>query len=294
MEVFNHKLNLYIDSWMGPRDTRVRGWLLLDHYLPTFSLTLLYLLIVWTGPRYMKNRQPLSYRGVMVAYNLGLTLLSFYMFYELVTGVRQGGYSFFCQDTRSGGSADDKIINVLWWYYFSKLIEFMDTFFFILRKNNHQITFLHVFHHATMLNIWWFVMNWVPCGHSYFGACLNSFIHVLMYSYYGLSAIPAMRPYLWWKKYITQGQLIQFVLTVIQTTCAVVWPCGFPMGWLYFQISYMVTLIILFTNFYVKTYKKRDPSQRKEHENGTASPVNEHSNGVMSPDSMRHRKPRAD
>lgn len=58
-----------------------------------------------------------------------------------------------------------QMMNVLWWYYFSKLIEFMDTFFFILRKNNHQITFLHVYHHATMLNIWWFVMNWVPCGH---------------------------------------------------------------------------------------------------------------------------------
>lgn len=58
-----------------------------------------------------------------------------------------------------------QIINVLWWYYFSKLIEFMDTFFFILRKNNHQITFLHLYHHASMLNIWWFVMNWIPCGH---------------------------------------------------------------------------------------------------------------------------------
>lgn len=59
-----------------------------------------------------------------------------------------------------------QIINVLWWYYFSKLIEFMDTFFFILRKNNHQITFLHIYHHASMLNIWWFVMNWLPCGQS--------------------------------------------------------------------------------------------------------------------------------
>lgn len=29
-----------------------------------------------------------------------------------------------------------------------------------------------------------------------------------MYSYYGLSAIPAVRPYLWWKKYITQFQLV--------------------------------------------------------------------------------------
>lgn len=138
-----------------------------------------------------------------------------------------------------------KIIRVLWWYYFSKLIEFMDTFFFILRKNNHQITVLHVYHHASMLNIWWFVMNWVPCGHSYFGATLNSFIHVLMYSYYGLSSVPSMRPYLWWKKYITQGQLLQFVLTIIQTSCGVIWPCSFPLGWLYFQIGYMISLIAL-------------------------------------------------
>lgn len=58
-----------------------------------------------------------------------------------------------------------QITNVLWWYYFSKLIEFMDTFFFILRKNNHQVTFLHIYHHISMFNIWWFVMNWIPCGH---------------------------------------------------------------------------------------------------------------------------------
>lgn len=64
-----------------------------------------------------------------------------------------------------------QVIKVLWWYYFSKLIEFMDTFFFILRKNNRQITFLHIYHHASMLNIWWFVMNWIPCGHC---ECFNT------------------------------------------------------------------------------------------------------------------------
>lgn len=47
-----------------------------------------------------------------------------------------------------------------------------------------------------------------PIPAAYFGATLNSFIHVLMYSYYGLSSVPSMRPYLWWKKYITQGQLV--------------------------------------------------------------------------------------
>ncbi|XP_023122854.1 elongation of very long chain fatty acids protein 5 isoform X3 [Amphiprion ocellaris] len=294
METFNHKLNIYLESWMGPRDQRVRGWLLLDNYPPTFALTVMYLLIVWMGPKYMKHRQPYSCRGLLVLYNLGLTLLSFYMFYELVTAVWHGGYNFYCQDTHSAQEVDNKIINVLWWYYFSKLIEFMDTFFFILRKNNHQITFLHIYHHATMLNIWWFVMNWVPCGHSYFGASLNSFIHVVMYSYYGLSAVPAIRPYLWWKKYITQFQLIQFFLTMSQTICAVVWPCGFPMGWLYFQISYMVTLIILFTNFYIQTYKKHSGSLKKELQNGSAASTNGHANGAQSMERTTAKKLRVD
>lgn len=66
-------------------DQRVKGWLLLDNYTPTFALTVMYLLIVWMGPKYMKHRQPYSCRGLLVLYNLGLTLLSFYMFYEVNT-----------------------------------------------------------------------------------------------------------------------------------------------------------------------------------------------------------------
>ncbi|PIO39072.1 hypothetical protein AB205_0193900 [Aquarana catesbeiana] len=94
----------------------------------------------------------------------------------------------------------------------------------------------------------------------FFGPTLNSFIHVLMYSYYGLSVIPSMHKYLWWKKYLTQAQLIQFVLTISHTLSAVVKPCGFPFGCLIFQSSYMTTLVILFVNFYLKTYKKSSKS----------------------------------
>lgn len=59
-----------------------------------------------------------------------------------------------------------QVARVLWWYYFSKLIEFLDTIFFVLRKKTSQITFLHVYHHASMFNIWWCVLNWIPCGQS--------------------------------------------------------------------------------------------------------------------------------
>lgn len=37
----------------------------------------------------------------------------------------------------------------------------------------------------------------------------NSFIHVLMYTYYGLAALgPHIAKYLWWKKYLTILQLV--------------------------------------------------------------------------------------
>ena len=61
-------------------------------------------------------------------------------------------------------SAVLQVAKALWWFYFSKLLEFMDTFFFILRKKNGQISFLHVYHHATMFPLWWIGIKWVAGG----------------------------------------------------------------------------------------------------------------------------------
>uniref|UniRef100_A0AAY4C2Q1 Elongation of very long chain fatty acids protein n=1 Tax=Denticeps clupeoides TaxID=299321 RepID=A0AAY4C2Q1_9TELE len=261
MEVLNREVNTHIDSWMGPRAFRRASSV--------------------RGTREQKSfLQPLSLRGIMVVYNLGLTLLSLYMFCEVrETWNLSGGRVCHCM---SLSPCTGKSFVSCGGYYFSKVIEFMDTFFFILRKNNHQDHVparLPPRQHAEHLVVRYELGAMWPCE-SYFGAAFNSFIHVLMYSYYGLSAVPSLRPYLWWKRYITQGQLVQFVMTMFQTSCAVVWPCGFPMGWLYFQISYMVSLIILFTNFYVKTYKRRGGSKAKDHQNGSLASKNGHVNGA--------------
>lgn len=75
--------NLSVCMFLFVSDPRVKGWLLLENYTPTFIFSVLYLLIVWLGPKYMRNKQPFSCRGILVIYNLGLTLLSLYMFYEV-------------------------------------------------------------------------------------------------------------------------------------------------------------------------------------------------------------------
>ncbi|XP_063488477.1 very long chain fatty acid elongase 2 isoform X5 [Symphalangus syndactylus] len=242
LKAFDDEINAFLDNMFGPRgkfgavwalgiriqyryaffpltapifsmggqlqDSRVRGWFMLDSYLPTFFLTVIYLLSIWLGNKFMKNRPALSLRGILTLYNLGITLLSTYMLAELLLSTWEGGYNLQCQDLTSAGEADIRVAKVLWWYYFSKSVEFLDTIFFVLRKKTSQITFLHVYHHASMFNIWWCVLNWIPCGQSFFGPTLNSFIHILMYSYYGLSVFPSMHKYLWWKKYLTQAQLV--------------------------------------------------------------------------------------
>lgn len=78
-----YKILVFVWFCLFVSDPRVKGWLLLENYTPTFIFSVLYLLIVWLGPKYMRNKQPFLCRGILVIYNLGLTLLSLYMFYEV-------------------------------------------------------------------------------------------------------------------------------------------------------------------------------------------------------------------
>ena len=42
-----------------------------------------------------------------------------------------------------------------WWYYISKLTEFADTVFFVIRKKDSQVSLLHLYHHSlTPIETW--------------------------------------------------------------------------------------------------------------------------------------------
>ena len=51
---------------------------------------------------------------------------------------------------------------------------------------------------------------------------INSFVHTVMYLYYGLAAMgPHMQKYLWWKKHLTKVQLvIESILVCAGFVCA--------------------------------------------------------------------------
>lgn len=95
-----------------------------------------------------------------------------------------------------------------------------------------------------------------------------------MYTYYGLAAFgPAMQKYLWWKRYLTVFQMIQFVMIFTHAfQLLFINDCGFPKIFAWWIGSHGVLFWFLFSNFYEKTYtgkKDRKPSYSKIKSNTT-------------------------
>uniref|UniRef100_A0A9L0RRX3 Elongation of very long chain fatty acids protein n=1 Tax=Equus caballus TaxID=9796 RepID=A0A9L0RRX3_HORSE len=244
-------------------DKRVENWPLMQSPWTTLGISTLYLLFVWLGPKWMKDREPFQMRLVLIIYNFGMVFLNLFIFRELFMGSYNAGYSYICQTVDYSDNVHEvRIAAALWWYFVSKGVEYLDTVFFILRKKNNQVSFLHVYHHCTMFTLWWIGIKWVAGGQAFFGAQMNSLIHVIMYSYYGLSAFgPWIQKYLWWKRYLTMLQLIQFHVTIGHTALSLYTDCPFPKWMHWALIVYSISFILLFLNFYVRTYNMPKKSQ---------------------------------
>ncbi|XP_017300419.2 elongation of very long chain fatty acids protein AAEL008004-like [Diaphorina citri] len=149
-------------------------------------------------------------------------------------------------------------------YYISKIIDLLDTIFFVLRKKNSHITFLHVYHHAMMVLTTWAFLRYFKGEQGIFIGLLNSLVHVVMYSYYFLAALgPEVQKYLWWKKYITKFQLTQFALFCIHQLSLIVLSCDMPVALTYYIFFQAVVMCVLFGNFYYQTYTKKHNKQAK-------------------------------
>jgi len=142
-------------------------------------------------------------------------------------------------------------------YFFNKLMDLLETVFFIFRKKYRQISFLHVFHHVYMVYIGFLYMYYYGYGgHGFFLITFNVVVHTMMYTYYYQSSLNRNSGGdLWWKKYITVVQLVQFVIIfshsvyiLRQTDCQT---SRLSATW---GSLISVVFIILFSNFYVRTY----------------------------------------
>lgn len=116
---------------------------------------------------------------------------------------------------------------------------------------------LHVFHHSVMPVMCYIFFKFSVFTNNGFIPMINAFVHTIMYTYYCLAMFKSLQPYLWWKKYITQMQLVQFVLVFVHSTYFLLdSKCSCPKPLIFLQSAHAVLFFCMFYSFYITAYKK--------------------------------------
>ncbi|CAH2991944.1 unnamed protein product [Chilo suppressalis] len=204
----------------------------------------------------MKTREPYKFKDFLLFYNAfqvasSIYIVFMYARYLIINGL----FPSECTDKE----AMELIIKDIYPYFIAKHIDLLDTVFFVLRKKDNQITFLHLYHHSAMVAWTWLHLMHHPTDQFVFVGLLNSFVHVLMYAYYGISSLgPEYAKYVWWKKHLTKVQLMQFVLVVTNLYYQhKLSPCPIPLYFHYFCLTCIISFFFLFMKFYFNSYKTR-------------------------------------
>ncbi|XP_015368990.1 PREDICTED: elongation of very long chain fatty acids protein 4-like isoform X3 [Diuraphis noxia] len=208
-------------------DSRTRGWWMVNSVFTTFTIALCYLLIVWLTPLYMKNRTAYNLRNVLIIYNIIMIITNLFIIIEMILMTTKLNYSWMCQPiTYVNAEAELRIATAVWLYYIVKFFELLDTIFLILRKKDNQLSFLHVYHHSTMFIFSWLGTKYVPGGSAFLPAQFSFALPL------GINAIQS--------------------------------ECKWPLWMKYLFVFYIITMLILFGDFYKKNYVKKISNNESE------------------------------
>ncbi|CAH2008600.1 unnamed protein product [Acanthoscelides obtectus] len=216
------------------------------------------------GPRYMKDRKPYELKTVIQIYNLIQVFASMYLVYEGIMGGWLHEYTFSCQPVIPGEKGM-RMARAVWVYFMCKLVELLDTVFFVLRKKYNQVSYLHLYHHTLMPICAWIGVSFLPGGHGTLLGVINSFIHVIMYTYYFLSSLgPEFQKFLWWKKHVTILQMIQFCIIFYHNFQVLFRECSYPKFINFLLATQAAYFLYLFGCFYVNQYMKSQKKKRNQ------------------------------
>lgn len=224
-------------------------------------LLIYYAFVRIIGPKLMQNRRPFNLRNVLLIYNVSLILINSFFFYEAINAFTYYRSLFDTKYPPDDDFSRETIrrITAIYWYCISKFVDLTETVFFVLRKKNNQISFLHMYHHISVPLLAYISLAAKPNipGVYLFILC-NSFVHIVMYTYYALASFGQhMAKYLWWKKYITRLQLMQFVVYILYTIYLAKHQVGYPDGLFWYGCTQSPIFFFLFFNFYKKSYQMK-------------------------------------
>jgi fatty acid elongase 3 len=238
---------------------------------------IVYLSVIFGGQALMRQRKPIALPTLFKLHNLILSIgsgLLLLLFIEQLLGpiLRNGPFWAVC-----AADAWTQRLELLYYInYLFKYYELLDTIFLVLKKK--PLEFLHYYHHSLTMVLCYTQLvgrtsvSWVPIT-------LNLTVHVVMYYYYFLASCGIR---VWWKKYLTTMQIVQFILDLIVIYfctytyfAAAYWPYLPNMGtcagtetaafWGAFLISsYLVLFIKFYRDTYIKQKRGRDAVKAKK------------------------------
>jgi hypothetical protein len=272
-EAYTEQLNKVgeaILDWADPQHLYrgyTEGWPLTD--FPTaFSIALAYFAFVVIGSAIMKLGVPaMDPYPIKFIYNVSQIMLCAYMTLEALFLATRNGYSFW--PCVGYNTQEPPLARLLWLFYISKVWDFWDTIFIVLGKKWRQLSFLHVYHHITIFLFYWLNSHVNYDGDIYLTILLNGFIHTVMYTYYFVcmhTKVPETGKSLpiWWKSSLTMMQMIQFVTMMSQGTYLLATQCQTTsLRVVVVYIVYILSLFVLFAQFFVASYMKPKSSKRK-------------------------------
>lgn len=229
-------------------------------YVP-FVSSAVYLILIQVGKKFMQDRDAFKLRGVLTVWNATLATFSILgttvMAPPLIKKLTEKDWIY--QSVCFSSISTSPWLG-LWATLFvlSKLVEYGDTFFVILRKT--PLNFLHWYHHITVLWYSWYgLATHNEAGHWF--CTMNYFVHSIMYTYYTVKS-SGVRVSSSIAQLITILQLSQFFvgIAVILAASWFYWndyKCGIVGRHLVTGFIMYGSYMILFVNFFYHRYIKK-------------------------------------
>jgi len=172
--------------------TAVHHWFQ-DNWWYSIAIAAVYVVLVFGGQAYMKNRERYTLQKPLIVWNLLLAGFSIFgcirvwqVCFELYW--RHGVKGTICK-TEYFSSPVSNFWSMV--FILSKLPELVDTAFIVLRKQ--KLIFLHWYHHITVMIYSWYSFRDRLAGVQWYVG-MNFFVHALMYSYYACRALKIRIP----------------------------------------------------------------------------------------------------
>jgi len=231
-----------------------------------------YLAVIFGTRQIMKSYPPQKLNALFRAHNAGLSvgslILLVLMMEEVVPIIwSRGIFRAMCAPP----SWTPRLEFYYMINYYFKYLELFDTVFLAFKKK--PLAFLHVFHHSATAMLCFTQLNG-KTSVSWVVISLNLLVHVIMYYYYYATAGGAK---IWWKKYLTSMQIIQFVIDLFVVyfgtyshfvyayypNLPVLGECAGAESSAIIGCALLTSYLGLFINFYIQTYKAPIKSGKK-------------------------------